>query len=67
MGLKGEQNNFAVSERALSLARMVDRLPPGEYVIRLEKTPWRKNEWPIEISREESIPIKKVGSHGKKD
>ena len=56
-------NDKGVSKRALSLARVVDRLPPGEYVLRLSKFLRRDGGMIIEISKTEKI--REVG-HGQK-
>jgi len=39
----------------VSLAREIDRLPPGEYVIRLTKCELKALPWQAEITRAEPI------------
>ena len=51
-----------ISVRAMTLAREVDRLPPGEYVLRLTKRVRRDGGMFFEIARAEKI--REVG-HGK--
>lgn len=43
-----------ISDRALSLARHVDRLPPGEYTVRLTKS-LRPKDMAFEIDRSETV------------
>jgi len=44
-----------LSARVVSLAREIDRLPPGEYVIRLTKCELKAMPWQAEITRAEPI------------
>ena len=46
-----------LSARVVSLAREIDRLPPGEYVIRLEKGEIRADPWQAEIQRVEAVRV----------
>lgn len=47
--------DVGISQRALSLARSVDRLPPGEYLIRLKRSPFKTCPWQVEVLREERL------------
>ena len=51
-----------ISKTALSVARILDRLDPGEYVISLVK-PGRRREhfWSVTISRTEKIEQRTLG------
>jgi len=53
-----------VSERALSIARAVDRLPPG-YVYHLEiaKPDLPALPWHVEIAREERLSVFRLTYH----
>lgn len=53
-------NGKDISARALSLARHIDRLPPGEYTVRLSKSPQPKG-MAFEIDRNETVTAE-VGS-----
>jgi hypothetical protein len=44
-----------VSRRALRMARIVDRLPRGMFVIRLEKPGVRGGEWRVEVMKAERV------------
>lgn len=44
-----------ISPEVTSLARSVDRLPPGTYTITLTKPEYRGQGWDVEISRREVI------------
>lgn len=44
-----------VSRRALSIARTIDRLPPGEYNLSLVKPGVKAADWQIEIVRTERL------------
>jgi hypothetical protein len=57
-----------VSRNVLSLAREIDRLPPGEYVITLNKPTSKHQNWIVQIDRTETIremniPAKIVQTH----
>ena len=55
-------NNNGVSKVALSVARIFDRLEPGEYVISLVKPGRRKEHfWSLTISRTEQIDQRTLG------
>ncbi len=43
--------DVGVSRRALSIARMIDRLPPGKYSILLIKGDGDGERWQIEIAQ----------------
>lgn len=47
--------DVGVSERAIQIARIVDRLRPGTYTIRLIKDDLRAVDWKIEIIKTELI------------
>jgi hypothetical protein len=44
-----------LSPRVVQLARMIERLPPGNYEISLQKEGLRAQNWNIEIVRTEKI------------
>jgi len=44
-----------LSQRVIALARVIDRLPPGRYVIELEKPDLDAASWKTEIERLEFI------------
>lgn len=44
-----------LSPRVVQLARMIDRLPPGNYEISLQKQELRAQDWSVEIVRTEKI------------
>lgn len=44
-----------LSPRVVQLARMIDRLPPGNYEISIEKQDLRAQDWAVEIVRTERI------------
>jgi hypothetical protein len=50
-----------LSPRVVSLAREIDRLPPGDYVIRLTKCDLKALPWQAEITREEPIRVMELG------
>ncbi len=53
MGTPNKKNG--TSPRATSLAKRIDRLPPGDYVIKLEKHPNRNGGISYEISRTQKV------------
>ena len=53
-----------VSRRALSLARMVERLDPGKYTISLIKPTGKHERWAVEISQSVTIQKKEIGGDG---
>lgn len=44
-----------LSPHVVQLARMLDRLPPGNYEISLQKQEIRTHDWNVEIVRTEKI------------
>ncbi len=44
-----------LSPRVVQLARMIDRLPPGNYEISLQKQDLRAQDWSVEIVRTDKI------------
>ncbi len=44
-----------LSAKVVSLARMIDRLPPGEYQLRLYKGDTRREAWELDIHRVEAV------------
>lgn len=50
-----KNNAGGISERAIRIARMIDRLPPGTYSIELLKPEIRAASWKVEIERLEFI------------
>jgi hypothetical protein len=50
-----------LSARVVSLAREIDRLPPGDYVIRLTKCEVRAMPWQAEIVRTEPMRVMELG------
>ncbi|MDH5605355.1 MAG: hypothetical protein OEY93_00550 [Anaerolineae bacterium] len=59
-GLADAGLDVGVSRRALSLARVVDRLPPGEYLIRLKRSPFKTRPWQVEVLRGERLWAREV-------
>lgn len=53
-----------VSRRALSLARMLDRLEPGKYNIALIKPTSKNERWAVEISQSVTIQKKEISEGG---
>jgi hypothetical protein len=53
-----------LSPRVVSLAREIDRLPPGEYFIHLEKGEIRAAPWQAEIQRVEPVRVMELGKLG---
>jgi len=54
-------SGLGVSLPAIQVARAVDRLGPGEYIIRLVKPPHVGDPWEVEIARAETVQRLKVG------
>ena len=46
---KVPETKTGVSQPAVSVARTIDRLPPGDYIIKLEKPSARSESWILEI------------------
>lgn len=44
-----------LSARVVQLARMIERLPPGNYEISLQKQELKAQDWNVEIVRTEKI------------
>lgn len=44
-----------LSQRVVSLARRIDRLPPGRYVIELVKPDLKAEAWQASVTRSETI------------
>lgn len=60
--MKDDQQDLGCSARALSVARILDRLDPGDYTIDLSKAGnGEAHYWSIEISRREKIDSKVIG------
>lgn len=55
-----------VSRRALSIARIIDRLPAGKYTIQLVKAESESERWQIEIVQPVTIQKKDL-THGSAD
>ena len=60
-----------ISNKVLSLAREIDRLPPGEYSITLVKPSSKHQQWQVQIDRKETIremniPAQIIQRHGEK-
>lgn len=54
-----------LSPRVVSLARQIDRLPPGRYTIEIEKPEVKPMPWEVQITaEEETIANIKIGKHG---
>ena len=49
--------DLGVSQRALSLARAIDRLVPGEYYIDIIKPTLETKAWFVEIVKTETVQI----------
>lgn len=47
-------NNLGISEKAIRIARMIDRLPDGVTVVRLSKGP---HMWNVDVDRVESLRV----------
>jgi len=50
-----------LSARVVSLAREIDRLPPGEYMIMLVKGELKALPWTAEIVRTEPMRVMELG------
>ena len=51
-------SDLGVSRRALAFARTVDRLPPGEYVVRLEKRTVSDGAgWKVELAQSTTVKV----------
>lgn len=44
-----------LSPHVIQLARTIDRLPPGQYEIKIEKQDLRQQDWSFQISRTEIV------------
>lgn len=54
--------DLGCSARAISVARILDRLEPGDYIIRLSKAGNNESHyWSVEISRQEKIDSRVIG------
>ena len=54
-----EEKNTGVSQPAASMARTIDRLPPGDYIIKLVKPDTPLPQWVLEILHTDIIhPVK---------
>ena len=49
-----------LSARAISIARAIDRLPPGVYTIELSKFELKAREWEARINRIEQVQTMRV-------
>jgi len=47
--------NLDVSRKALSIARIIDRLPPGNYTIHLKRPENNAERWTVEVSQPVTI------------
>lgn len=52
--------DVGVSRRALSIARMIDRLPPGKFNIVLVKADHEGERWQIEINQPVTLQKKEL-------
>lgn len=52
-----EQRIYNLSPRVLSLAQMLDMLPPGEYTVKLVKPDIPGISWHAEIVRTETLRV----------
>jgi hypothetical protein len=52
---------YGLDRRTLSLARILDRLPAGEYQLHLTKSPERGAKWRIWIERVETLVRREIG------
>jgi len=52
-----------LSPRMVQLAREIERLPPGNYEISLQKQELRAQDWSVEIVRTEMILTTKLSRH----
>ncbi len=64
--------DVGVSKKALSVARSIDRLAPGEYIVHLSKRVRHDEGGEFEqldfkISRQERITSKQIGNYGKQN
>lgn len=59
---KPKAQQIDVSPRALAIARRLDRLKPGTYMIRLEKTDGADSQWAVEIDGMISVYVFKAGN-----
>lgn len=52
-----------LSPRVVELARAIDRLPPGQYEIQLQKPEVRAQEWSVEVVRLEKLSTMRLRKH----
>lgn len=50
-----DNNNGTVSSEAFQVAKALDRLPPGEYIVHLSKQVARDGGWRAKIVRSETV------------
>lgn len=53
-----------VSSKALSIARIIDRLPPGSYIIRVVKPDDKAGSWPVEVMQPVTLQKKEINTRG---
>jgi hypothetical protein len=58
--LQKNEIDLGVSRRALSLARMIDRLESGKFVITLIKPEGEAERWAVEISQSVTLQKKEL-------
>jgi hypothetical protein len=58
-----EHQDLGVSRRALSLARMIDRLGPGKFTITLIKPESENARWDVQIAQPVTILHKELEHH----
>ena len=56
------ETKTGISLPAVSMARTIDRLPPGDYIIKLEKPSSRVETWTLEILYTDLIVKKGIDS-----
>ena len=54
------ENQNDVSRRALSIARMIDRLEPGKYTVLLIKPEGESDRWIVEIAQPVTLQKKEL-------
>lgn len=58
--MSANPNDVGVSRRALSVARMIDRLAPGKYTVLLIKPEGESDRWIVEIAQPVTIQKKEL-------
>lgn len=50
-----------VSQKALYIAKSIDRLPPGEYTIRISRPASKERGWSFEVQKTDTVlPMREI-------